>query len=400
MPGLDPLARRWEAGHGAAVDPHLPPPVAAALAALAAEDAPRAESMLREFLRAAPGSAPALHALGLALHDQARFAEAEAVYREAERRGADAALARHAIGLLRLLQGDFAAGWRGWEERRHIPALGLPRVPTPPWNGQPMPGGRLLILGEQGFGDIIQFARFIPAAARQARVPVTLGLPPALQRLFAPLAQAAGVAIAPGTQLDPAGFDRMAFVCSLPALLGTPPDAFAAAVPYLAAEAAAVAAWRRRRPARLRCVGLCWEGRPTHPQDARRSVLPAALRPLLDLPGTALVGLQHPPLRRPGTGLVDLDWGPDIGDFADTAAMLLALDGLVTVDTALAHLAGSLGLPTVVLLPFVPDWRWGTAGEASRWYPSLRLARQPSPGDWAGAVARAVALLRDGRAGQ
>jgi hypothetical protein len=129
-------------------------------------------------------------------------------------------------------------------------------------------------------------------------------------------------------------------------------------------------------------------------------VLPAALRPLLDLPGTALVGLQRPPLRRPGTGLVDLDWGPDIGDFADTAAMLLALDGLVTVDTALAHLAGSLGLPTVVLLPFVPDWRWGTAGEASRWYPSLRLARQPSPGDWAGAVARAVALLRDGRAGQ
>jgi hypothetical protein len=218
-------------------------------------------------------------------------------------------------------------------------------------------------------------------------------MPPPLQRLLAPLARAAGVEVAQGPQLDSAGFARLVHVCSLPALLGLPPAGFAAPVPYLAAEAGAVAAWRRRRPARQRCLGLCWEGRATHPQDARRSLAPALLRPLLDLPRIALVGLQRPPLRRPAEGLLDLDWGPDIGDFADTAAMLLALDGLVTVDTALAHLAGAMGLPTVVLLPWVPDWRWGTAGDRSLWYPSLRLARQPAPGDRAGAVARAMALL-------
>jgi hypothetical protein len=131
-----------------------------------------------------------------------------------------------------------------------------------------------------------------------------------------------------------------------------------------------------------------------------RSMDPVHFLPLADLPGVVLVGLQRPPWTRPAPdGLLQMDWGPDIGDLAASAAMLAGLDLLVTVDTALAHLGGALGLPALVLLPWVPDWRWGLEGEATAWYPSLRLLRQARRGDWSGVVAKAVRLVVESRAG-
>ncbi|UPY37230.1 glycosyltransferase family 9 protein [Sediminicoccus sp. KRV36] len=188
------------------------------------------------------------------------------------------------------------------------------------------------------------------------------------------------------------GFSHVAHVGSLPLLLRVA-EAAPRGEPWLTADSERTATWRRRRPAAQRTVGLCWEGRASHPQDARRS-LPLHLLQRLVLPGTLLTGLQRPPLRAvPPESFLAMDWGPDVMDFAEAAAMLTALDALVTVDTAMAHLAGALGRPAVVLLPWVPDWRWGLSGERTPWYPSLRLARQPRPGDWLGAWAQVGALL-------
>jgi hypothetical protein len=286
------------------------------------------------------------------------------------------------VGLLRLLQDDLASGWPLWENRLEVPSFGHPKVALPRWRGESAAGRRLLVLAEQGFGDILQFARFLPWVARQSRAAVTFGVPRALFRLLQPFGAAHGSDVVTG-RVEPEKFELLAWVCSLAGL----PGAAAAEPPYLAAAAEATAAWRRRRPARRLCVGLCWEGKPDHPQDASRSLDPAMLLPLAAMPGVVLIGMKRPPVQRqPPDRLLEMDWGPDVGDFADSAAMLVALDLLVTVDTALAHLAGALGVPALVLLPWVPDWRWGLEGEASGWYPSLRLFRQASLGDWAGVV--------------
>ena len=366
----------------------------AALAALQRGDAAGAVALAGRVLAARPRWAPALQLLGTALLHDRRFTAAEAAFREAMGCDTTPALARYHLGLLHLLQGDFARGWAGWEARLGVPALGHPRLPCPGWDGAPAPDGRLLLLGEHGFGDIIQFLRFAPATRAHFGGAVVLGLPPPLQALAAPFCAAHGILLHRGANLDAAGFTAHAFVGSLPHLLGIAPAEFAAGVPYLAAEPVRQAAWRRRRPARLRCIGLVWEGRATHPQDALRSVPPGLLAPLAGLPDLCLVGLQRPPVRgAPPAGLLGMDWGPDIADFAEAIAMLGALDGLVTVDTAMAHLAGAAGVPTCLLLPYTPDWRWGLAGAASAWYPSLTLLRQPRPGDWAAVVAEAAAWV-------
>lgn len=184
---------------------------------------------------------------------------------------------------------------------------------------------------------------------------MVLGLPPPLQALAAPFCAALGILLHRGANLDAAGFTGHAFVRSLPHLLGIAPAEFTAGVPYLVAEPARRAAWRRRRPARLRCVGLVWEGRATHPQDALRSVPPGLLAPLAGLPDLCLVVLLRPPVRGvPPTGLLGMDWRLDFTDFVEAIAMLGALDALVTVDTAMAHLAGAAGVPTCLLLPYQP----------------------------------------------
>lgn len=362
--------------------------LAAGVAALARGDAAGAENCFRTVLAAMPASTDALNGLGKALHDQARLDEAETVFGQATSHATNAARARYHLGLLRLLRGDHARGWDGWEER--LAVLGLPRLPTPPWDGAPMPVRRLLVLGEQGFGDVIQFARFLPAAAQRSAARLTFGCAPPLLPLLAPFCAAHGIDVVTG-RVDPGGFDAHAWLCSLPRLLGaTTGDGGA----YLWSDPALLALWRRRQPRRALCVGLSWEGRANHPQDRQRSIPPEALLPLAQQHGIVLVGLQRPPVGRPAPqGLLDMDWGPDVADFGVAASMLAALDLLVTVDTALAHLADALGLPALVLLSRVQDWRWGLSGEGSAWYASLHLLRQQQPGDWFGPIAAAAKML-------
>ncbi len=364
------------------------------LAFLERQDAVAAERAFKAALSLEENRAAVLQGLGKALYDQLRFAEAEAVFREAEAIESVPALGRYHVGLCRLVQGDFAAGWPLWEARLNIPVFRHPELPLPRWRGARLAGRSLLVLAEQGYGDMIQFLRFLPRVVAESGAAVTFGCRAPLLRLLSAFAAAHGFQVVSG-QINANDYDCYASICSLAGLFRVGAANLPGENPYLGCDPDALDRWRARLPkGRLR-VGLCWAGRPEHPQDAARSIPPRLFAPVAEVPGIALVGLQRPeteageqPFANSAPGFLAADWGAEIGDFADTAAMISALDMVITVDTALAHLAGALGRPAWVLLPFAPDWRWLLDRDDSPWYPSLRLFRQERPGDWAGVLAR------------
>jgi ADP-heptose:LPS heptosyltransferase len=212
------------------------------------------------------------------------------------------------------------------------------------------------------------------------------------------LAEATGVAmaVAQGETLPP--FDLHCPFCCLPAAFATTLATIPRAVPYLAVPPAKVARWRAALPPGRRRIGLAWAGNKDHRNDRHRSMPLAALRPLLELTEFHFVALQKGP--RPGDAELlgampeMLHVGDRIEDFADMAAIIAELDMVITVDTAVAHVAGGLGKPVWILLPFSPDWRWLLDREDSPWYPTARLFRQSAIGDWAGPVDRVRQALR------
>ncbi len=260
-----------------------------------------------------------------------------------------------------------------------------------------MPTGRLLLVADQGFGDAIQFSRYLPwAAARCANL--TLACSPDL----APLLHAAFPDIPIVVRWEDAPtFDAWQALSGLPRLHGTRLATIPSAPAYLRADPARTAEWGARLagllPPGLRRIGIAWAGRPTHNNDTNRSATLATLRPLTKIPGVALVALQKgPPAAQIGDYFSPaplLNLGPELSDFADTAALLANLDAVVAVDTSVVHLAAALGRPTFVLLPFAPDWRWLLGRADSPWYPSVTLFRQTAPQDWSVPVAAAAAAL-------
>jgi tetratricopeptide (TPR) repeat protein len=302
-----------------------------------------------------------------------------------------------------LLEGDYAAGWEEWAWRYRLSGRDPPPPPQPgcpAWDGATLPG-KLLLVADQGYGDVIQFARYLPWAMGRCGA-MALVAAPELAPLLAPLLPPG--AVLPGWEAvaaDGGRFAAWAPLSELPRLHGTTPDRIPAPPPYLAADPAQVAAWAARldavapRPARR--VGVVWAGRATHPNDANRSVPAAALAPLAAVPGVALVAVQPGPAAAESAAIAPNlpAFGDLIGDFAGLAAAVAALDLLVTVDSAPAHLAGALGRPVWVMLPFGPDWRWGLDRPDSPWYPTARLFRPAAPRDWAGVAAAAAAALRE-----
>jgi hypothetical protein len=263
---------------------------------------------------------------------------------------------------------------------------------VPRWDGTPLSGGSVLIARDGGFGDAIQFWRFVLSAkARTGRV--VLACAPELATLAQTLAGVDEIRVSDGASDDAPDVDAYIPLCALPAVLRIERAQIARPVPYLRADPVAVERMRERigREPGRRNVGLVWAGNPDFAGDAQRSTHLARLAPLFTAAGLRWVSLQTGVRAQEpapfGSLLARIELGLD--DFAQTAAALKALDLLVTTDTAIAHLAGALGVPTIVMLPYAADWRWGIDRAESPWYPSLRLVRQARPGDWEELAARA-----------
>lgn len=327
----------------------------------------QAERELRRALALKP-EAPWAH-LGPArfLNAVGRWAEAEEPYRRALAGAQDTASLRTEFARLLLGLGKFDEGWPLYESRIGAPGQNAEPLELPNrWNGEPLAGRSLLIWPEQGFGDQIQFARFAPLLRDQG-ARVTLVAPPELTALFSTLGVEVVEQSAETTFPQP---DYWTLPLSIPARLGVTLETVPTA-PYLTAPEDRRRKWAGY--ARMGAVGVVWKGRPT--PNPHRSMPSKALLAPLEALGRPLVDLTEP-----------------LDDFADTAAVIEQLDAVVTVDTAIAHLAGALGKPTFLLLPYLrSDWRWMQGREDSPWYPSIRVLRQETHAGWLSLAARAAA---------
>ena len=412
-----------------------------ALALEALGDWAGAEASARAAVRHAPALAEPYVNLGGLLTRQRRLDDALAVYQAALAAGVANAALWSNLGVLRaslgeddaalacyqqalalepshasaqfnqayvyLRRGDYARGWAALEARDWYAALAR-QLPWPRWQGEALAGRALLIGLEAGLGDMIQFCRYAAQLKALGARRVGVLCHPPLAALFARL-EGVDAVYALGSEIDE-DWDVWSPPLSLPHHCHTRLDSIPAALPYLHAEPARMAAWAPRLPPREAGwrVGLVWKGNPKFENDAERS-LPslAALAPLAALPGVQWISLQkgagQAEARAADAPLPLWPLGEDFADLADTAAVLRQLDLVISVDTAVAHLAGALAVPCWVLLPaYQTDWRWLAGREDSPWYPGcLRLFRQPTRGDWATPiqrVAQALAAWGDGRA--
>ena len=300
------------------------------------------------------------------------------------------------LGPALLALGDYEHGWPMFEHRWLAPPLFAMRAESgiPPWRGQPLAGKTVMVRAEQGIGDNVQFARFLPEL--RARGATVLFQP--LQGLAKFAAGFPGVdrVVDDGERLPPCDFfiDLM----SLPAALGLRVDAIPTSTPYLTPDVTLREMWRQRLRGDGRMhVGIAWAGRPEHRRDRHRSVTLGQLAPVLRVPGAHFVSIQKgAALRQAEQVPEDIDWtgiGPELDDLDSATAALSVLDLLICVDTGLAHIGGALGVETWMLVALPPDYRWLESGSRTSWYPSMRLFRQESRGDWkvpVEAVARAL----------
>ncbi|HUZ74470.1 MAG TPA: tetratricopeptide repeat protein [Stellaceae bacterium] len=342
------------------------------------------------------------HNLGLLHFSLGNFPAAIECYDRSLALKPEAGLVRWDRALALLASGDYGRGFAAFDERFDLtdPSMGFDRklqnvkkVLLPLWNGEALAGRTLYLYTEQGFGDTLQFVRFIPLVA-QSGARIIFDCPNELLRLvagFPGIAELRG----DGHPLPAADFHLP--LMSLPGRLGVTLGTVPARVPYLAPPPASAGAPLPRPPGSRLGAGICWAGRPHHANDHNRSIAFEHFLELCDLPGLTLYSLQKGP--RAGD-IAELcaqalvrDLSPQIQDFADTARFIQQLDLVITADTAVAHLAGALGRPVLVLLPFTPDWRWLGRREDSPWYPTLRLIRQPAPRDWKTVMRRVHDML-------
>ena len=345
-----------------------------------------------------PDYAEAHYNRGITLQELKRFEEALASYDRAIAVQPEYAEAHWNEALLRLLTGDFIGGWVKYEWRLKNESLAVTKrsFSQPLWLGADAIDGKAILLhSEQGFGDTIQFCRYVPlVAARGARV--ILEVERTLQELMTTLPGATQI-ISKGSRLP--DFDFQCPLLSLPLAFGTRHETIPSATPYLRAPVPALRYWQSKLGPKARPrIGLVWSGRLAHKNDQNRSISLHSLIPLMNTQAT-FVSLQKDVRTGDVTVLKDqsdmLHFGDTLQDFSDTAALISNLDLVISVDTSVAHLAGALAKPVWVLLPYVCDWRWLLDREDSPWYPTARLFRQDDTRAWDNVIARVHCALHD-----
>jgi Flp pilus assembly protein TadD len=344
-----------------------------------------------------PDYAEGFNNLGTVLRSLHRLDDACGAFRRAIEINAGFALAEFNLGTTLLLACRYTEGWVGYSRHARVAGTAAPGPSSTEWDGRPIPGRRLLVYADQGLGDTLQFARFLPVCKERSQARVVFRCQPPLRRLFA---GHDGVDELSTNEEGSPSFDLHIPLASLPGLFSVTIDQVGRGVPYLRPPVTVP-----ERPAALperidqlitnervgRRIGLVWQGNPQQARDVVRSCPLEKLLPLLEIPDICFCSLQTDAFGRsqlaasPAAGRL-----PDVGgllrDFADTAAVLRRLDLLITVDTAIAHLAGALGRPVWTLLCHTPDWRWHLNRSDSPWYPTMRLFRQPEWGDWQSVV--------------
>jgi TPR repeat/Tetratricopeptide repeat len=335
--------------------------------------------------------------LGNARKKMGQYESAKLAYRTAVDQAPDNTEARWNYSLLLLLEGDYRNGWTEFEHRLNIDELrpGKRKCREPRWDGRNLQGQRILIHAEQGFGDSIQFARYVPMLTEFGGK-VILEIPPELHRLFSESKLAPQV-IARGQPLPE--FDVQCPLMSLPLMFDTSATTVPAKVPYLSPGDDILSKWKRRvgsQTDRLK-VGIAWSGNPAQANFRNKSIPLAKLEGLAEVPGVDFYSLQVGPaaaeLGASGRFPNVNDLTHDLHDFADTAGLMQSLDLIISIDTAVAHLAGALARPVWVLLSFVADWRFLLNRVDNPWYPTMRIFRQSKIGDWDEPVRQMIAAL-------
>jgi tetratricopeptide (TPR) repeat protein len=339
----------------------------------------------QKTLQINPGHRDAYNNMGAAFQEKHELNKAQRCFQKAIDNNPDFPEAHWNKSLCHLLAGSFPEGWEEYQWRFLINAIFYNRhFPQPLWEGDDLLGKRILLYAEQGFGDTIQFIRYVPLVVQKgARVIVECqeDLVPLLQPM-----ERIEKLIKFGQPLP--AFDVHCPLLSLPLAFKTGLRDIPSNIPYLSLDSHLIDKWNEltiKEQANLK-VGLVWAGSPTHKKDRKRSMNFEAFKPLADIPGITFYNLQKgeaaAQIKNKPKGMKLIDMAKELVDFTETGALIKNLDLVISVDTAVAHLTGALGKPVWTLLPYAPDWRWMLNRKDSPWYPSMRLFRQPAPGDW------------------
>jgi tetratricopeptide (TPR) repeat protein len=352
---------------------------------------------IRQAILLRPDYADAHSNLGVVLRDKEQLVEAIAACRQAIALEPDHIEGRKNLALLLLQQGEYQQGWEEYEWRwKHVKfPPPMRNFSQPLWDGSPLGARTLLLHTEQGLGDAIQFFRYLPLLTQRGGK-IIIECQPELQRLLRMMSVRCQIV----TRGDPLPvFDVQCPLLRLPWAFGTTLENIPKTIPYLHADVQDVKKWQQRLHEQLPIVkvgkvGLVWAGNPVNTNDCNRSIKLQSLAPLGQAPGVCFFSLQKgeaaAQARTPPAGMELVDWTSELKDFADTAALIANLDLIISVDTAVVHLAGAMGKPVWTLLPFNSDWRWLLKREDSPWYPSVRLFRPPGRGDWDSVIKRVV----------
>lgn len=351
---------------------------------------------LEQAIQRKPHYAEAHNNLAIALVQKGRLKDALAHYERALFLRPDYPEGHLNRALAQLVTGDFDNGWTEYEWRWRGKSLTPRRFPQRRWNGESLLGRTILLYFEQGLGDTLQFVRYA-ALLKERGAKVILEIQKPLEKILARCPGVDQVVVnGSGDRLPP--FDVHAPLLSLPGILGTTSESVPQQIPYLSANPELVEKWKERLGSEGFKIGICWRGNPQHRGDRLRSIPLSQFEGLAKLPGVRLFSLQKDEGRDEIAALAErvplTDLGPELNDFEDTAAIMRNLDLVISCDSSPVHLAGALGVPVWVAVPFAPDWRWLRDHEQTPWYPTMRLFRQPKPNEWDDVFSRLTDAVR------